>query len=300
MLLIITKLAIYVISFVNFPGLFFVPLLVQFVMVLLVLSFTNISPRFRLLTWHDRMIHCLVCCVLPLAVSDDPQWDLKVDNDNSDQEENTVGEKNSPVSGLEMKDMRGNKLEVGGTNEECRDGDGAPSSSDSNTEPELVKNSLKEIMVALFLYTFECFLVTAFAAIIFNYYHFDEYRDFLQEFVEDYFSFLPGMILEEFNEVATLMCFTVFLVVLLSSALIIAYYKWLHPSLHMFPVSPAPDYETQIISERRDPDGVSLSTTIQPANSSETDSSCPHSSGDLSEDSCSVVSREVSGDDIQD
>ena len=76
-LLIITKLAIYVISFINFPGLFFVPVLIQFCVTLLVLTFTNVSPSFRASAWHDRLIHCMVCCVLPLAVSDDPQWQLQ-------------------------------------------------------------------------------------------------------------------------------------------------------------------------------------------------------------------------------
>ena len=76
-LLIITKLAIYVISFINFPGLFFVPVLIQFCVTLLVLTFTNVSPSFKASAWHDRLIHCMVCCVLPLAVSDDPQWQLQ-------------------------------------------------------------------------------------------------------------------------------------------------------------------------------------------------------------------------------
>ena len=92
-LLIITKLAIYVISFINFPGLFFVPVLIQFFVTLLVLTFTKVSPSFHASAWHDRyittqmcsclnlfltrMIHCMVCCVLPLAVSDDPQWQLQ-------------------------------------------------------------------------------------------------------------------------------------------------------------------------------------------------------------------------------
>ena len=216
--------------------------------------------------------------------------------DNSDQEENSVEYKNSPVSGLEMKDMRGNPQEDDKSDEESRNGVGSPSSTDNNAEPELVKSSLTETMVALFLYTVECFSVTAVSAIIFNFYHFDEYRDFLQEFVEDYFSFLPGIIIKDFNGVVIIIFIVVILVVLLSSVLIIAYYKWLHPSLHMFPVSPAPDNEAHISSERRDPDGVSLSSTIPPTDCPDTASSCPQSSGDLS---CSVVSREVAGDDIQ-
>ena len=63
-LLIITKLAIYVISFINFPGLFFVPVLIQFFVTLLVLTFTKVSPSFHASAWHDRYItiqsvHCL-------------------------------------------------------------------------------------------------------------------------------------------------------------------------------------------------------------------------------------------------
>ena len=55
-LLIITKLAIYVISFINFPGLFFVPVLIQFFVTLLVLTFTKVSPSFHASAWHDRYI----------------------------------------------------------------------------------------------------------------------------------------------------------------------------------------------------------------------------------------------------
>ena len=260
-LLIITKLAIYVISFVNFPGLFFVPLLVQFLVVLLVLSSTKVSPRFRLLTWHDRMIHCLVCCVIPLAVSDDPQWDLKVDN--SDQEENTVVNKNPPVMGQEMENMRKEQLEDDDDSEEKSRAE--EESSDSEIEAELVKTSLKEMMVALFLYTVECFSVPAVSAIIFNFYHFDEYRDFLGEFVKDYFFFMPGIISKDYNGVVFLMSITVVLVVLLSSVLIVVYYKWLHPSVDMFPISPAPEPENDddvLESEKIDSDKVSLSSTI--------------------------------------
>ena len=91
-LLIITKLAIYVISFINFPGLFFIPVVIQFFVTLMVLTWTNVSPSFHACAWHDRytfdlrpqlfiissrLIHCMVCCVLPLAVSDNPQWQLQ-------------------------------------------------------------------------------------------------------------------------------------------------------------------------------------------------------------------------------
>jgi hypothetical protein len=36
----------------------------------------QVSPSFRAAPWDDRMIHCMVCCVLPLAVSDDPHCQL--------------------------------------------------------------------------------------------------------------------------------------------------------------------------------------------------------------------------------
>ena len=60
-LLIITKLAIYVISFINFPGLFFVPVLIQFFVTLLVLTFTKVSPSFHASAWHDR--YCIIIVV---------------------------------------------------------------------------------------------------------------------------------------------------------------------------------------------------------------------------------------------
>merc|ERR1711915_992344 len=64
-LLITTKLFIYVISFINFPGLFFVPVIMQFCVTASVLSFTNVSPSFRASAWHDRVIHCMVAAFCP-------------------------------------------------------------------------------------------------------------------------------------------------------------------------------------------------------------------------------------------
>ena len=52
------------------------------------------------------------------------------------------------------------------------------------------KKSRGEMMLALFLYTFECFSVTAFSALMYRFYHFQSYRDFLQDFLQDYASFL--------------------------------------------------------------------------------------------------------------
>merc|ERR1712083_608527 len=76
-LLITTKLVVYVIAFINFPALFFIPIVIQFCVTASILSFSNVSPSFKASAWHDRMIHCMVCCVLPLAVSDDPQWQMQ-------------------------------------------------------------------------------------------------------------------------------------------------------------------------------------------------------------------------------
>ena len=87
-------------------------------------------------------------------------------------------------------------------------------------------------MLALFLYTFECISVTAFSAIMFQFYHFEKYREFLKHFVEDYFSFVP--FIEGYYGVVILMVISVLIVVLLSSVLIITYYKRLHPRLNMF------------------------------------------------------------------
>ena len=72
--LITTKLLVYVIAFINFPALFFIPVVIQFCVTASILSFSNVSPSFKASAWHDRMIHCMVCCVLPLAVSECPQW----------------------------------------------------------------------------------------------------------------------------------------------------------------------------------------------------------------------------------
>ena len=52
-------------------------------------------------------------------------------------------------------------------------------------------------------------------------------------------SFIPGIIIKDYNEVVILMSITMVLVVLLSSVLIVAYYKWLYPNVDMFPLTPA-------------------------------------------------------------
>ena len=99
---------------------------------------------------------------------------------------------------------------------------------------EFEKKSRNEMMLALFLYTFECISVTAFSAIMYQFYHFEKYREFLKHFVEEYFSYLP--FIQGFYGVIILMVISVLIVVLLSSVLIVTYYKRLHPRLNMFSV----------------------------------------------------------------
>ena len=88
------------------------------------------------------------------------------------------------------------------------------------------------MMLALFLYTFECISVTAFSAIMYQFYHFEKYREYLKHFVEQFFSGVP--FIESFYGVIVLMCVAVIFVVILSTILIVTYYKKLHPRLNMF------------------------------------------------------------------
>jgi len=241
-LLITTKLFIYVISFINFPGLFFVPVIIQFCVTASVLSFTNVSPSFRASAWHDRMIHCMVCCVLPLAVSDDPQWQMQ-DVDLA------KFKKKKPTDSSDA------AAELGDTNNSFEHDDGGTFHSFSSisriltkdknkkcltrantlvNKEDFEKKSRNEMMLALFLYTFECLSVTAFSAIMYQFYHFEKYREFLRKFTIQYFGFLPFV--QGFYGVIALMCALVAVVVILSSLLIIMYYKRLHPKLNMFSV----------------------------------------------------------------
>ena len=75
-LLIITKLAIYVISFINFPGLFFVPVLIQFFVTLLVLTFTKVSPSFHASAWHDRYVTVKIISCLNFSFKNDTLYGL--------------------------------------------------------------------------------------------------------------------------------------------------------------------------------------------------------------------------------
>ena len=53
---------------------------------------------------------------------------------------------------------------------------------------ECQKKSRNEMMLALFLYTFECISVTAFSAIMYQFYHFKKYQEYLSEhFVKQFF-----------------------------------------------------------------------------------------------------------------
>ena len=97
---------------------------------------------------------------------------------------------------------------------------------------EFEKKSRNEMMLALFLYTFECISVTAFSAIMFQFYHFEKYREYLEHFVDQYFSFIP--LIKSYYGVIVLMCVSVIVVVILSTILIVTYYKKLHPRLNMF------------------------------------------------------------------
>ena len=45
--LITTKLVVYVIAFINFPALFFIPIVIQFCVTASILSFSNVSPSFK-------------------------------------------------------------------------------------------------------------------------------------------------------------------------------------------------------------------------------------------------------------
>ena len=100
------------------------------------------------------------------------------------------------------------------------------------SDEEFQKKSRNEMALALFLYTFECISVTAFSAIMYQFYHFEKYREYLKHFVEQFFSFVP--FIESYYGVIGLMCISVIVVVILSSLLIIMYYKKLHPRLNMF------------------------------------------------------------------
>ena len=57
-------------------------------------------------------------------------------------------------------------------------------------QADMEKKSRGEMLLALFLYTFECFSVVSFSALMYQFYHFKSYKDFLQNFVDEHISFL--------------------------------------------------------------------------------------------------------------
>merc|ERR1719209_1610208 len=249
-LLITTKLFIYVISFINFPGLFFVPVIIQFCVTASVLSFSNVSPSFKASAWHDRMIHCMVCCVLPLAVSECPQWhpqDICTDRCEEAGVGNMKQEDKSEEPETE-EDGNGNvAFEDDGINMDSFTSTAQiikrekPALKRVNTimyQADMEKKSRGEMLLALFLYTFECFSVVSFSALMYQFYHFKSYKDFLQNFVDEHMSFLsflpegiPG-----FYGVVIGLLLLVTVVVLFSGLLILTYYQRLHPRLTMFSV----------------------------------------------------------------
>ena len=236
-LLIATKLFVYVISFINFPGLFFVPVIIQFCVTASVFSFTNVSPSFRASAWHDRMIHCMVCCVLPLAVSDDPQWQMQDIDLNKFKKRTTTEDSGIGDTNNSFENDDGINLHSFGSITRILKKDKKKCLTRANTlvnKEDFEKKSRNEMMLALFLYTFECLSVTAFSAIMYQFYHFEKYREFLRHFVDQYFSFLPFV--QGFYGVIAMMCTVVTVVVILSSVLIVTYYKRLHPKLNMFSV----------------------------------------------------------------
>merc|ERR1712076_34780 len=91
-------------------------------------------------------------------------------------------------------------------------------------------------MLALFLYTFECFSVTIFSALMYRFYHFESYRVYLKHFLEEYASFFKVFPVPDFYGVVVCLLILVSLVVLLSALLITTYYKRLHPRLTMFSI----------------------------------------------------------------
>ena len=257
-LLITTKLIVYVVAFINFPALFFIPILLQFLVTGAILSFSNVSPSFKASPWHDRMIHCMVCCVLPLAVSECPQWQLedvyservegrcKVDSENkedgTEQEEEGAANVGFDDDAINLDSLthiiKKDKLKRVNT---------------IMYQAEMEKKSRGEMMLALFLYTFECFSVASFSAVMYRFYHFESYRDFLENFVKEHASFLSFLPVPGFYGVVVALMALVTGVVVFSGLLIMTYYKRLHPRLTMFSVGREghPSHQGETPSTRR-------------------------------------------------
>lgn len=232
-LLISTKLLVYVISFVNFPGLFFVPVLLQFVITYMVLSFSRISQNFCASSFNDRVIHCMVCCILPLAVSTEPC--------NGPKEPTACLKKGRDNPGFSP-DTEGS-LEMFHTDADCSpeflstltrmDSGMSYEEEIGCKDQKMNRKSRNEMIVAIALYAFECFSVTTFSAIMYKYYHFESYKNFLNYFIKEHFAEESGL---DFYSIIAGLCILIAVVIILSSFLIVIYYKYLHPKVRMFAI----------------------------------------------------------------
>ena len=210
-LLITTKLVVYVFAFMNFPALFFVPVLVQFFVTALILSFSNVSPSFKASAWHDRVIHCMVCCVLPLAMSECPQWQPQDicakeveereanDGKQDDGEEEEEGNGNVAFEddGINM-DSFTSTAQIIKTEKSALKRVDTVSYQVKYRNPKVMKNFLQadmekksrgEMLLALFLYTLECFSVLGFSALMYEFYHFERYQANWEGFVKEHVNF---------------------------------------------------------------------------------------------------------------
>ena len=210
-LLITTKLVVYVFAFMNFPALFFVPVLVQFFVTALILSFSNVSPSFKASAWHDRMIHCMVCCVLPLAMSECPQWQPQdicakevEERDANDGKQEDVEEEEEGNGNVAFEDDGINMDSFTSTAQIIKTEKSALKRVDTVSyqvkyrNPKVMKNFLQadmekksrgEMLLALFLYTLECFSVLGFSALMYEFYHFERYQTNWEGFVKEHVNF---------------------------------------------------------------------------------------------------------------
>ena len=277
-LLITTKLVVYVFAFMNFPALFFVPVLVQFFVTALILSFSNVSPSFKASAWHDRMIHCMVCCVLPLAMSECPQWQPQdicakevEEREANDGKQNDVEEEEEGNGNVAFEDDGINLDSFTSTAQIIKTEKSALKRVDTVSyqvkyrNPKVMKNFLQadmekksrgEMLLALFLYTLECFSVLGFSALMYEFYHFERYQANWEGFVKEhvnFFGLLPAGVPGFYGVVIGLAFMVkpsywsvlfskkkhisqVIAVVLISGLLILTYYQRLHPRLTMFSV----------------------------------------------------------------
>ena len=69
-ILIATKIILNAICFLNYPGLVYVPVVIQITITFVVLRFTKISPSFQSLSSHLQMVHTLMVSLIPLSLTD--------------------------------------------------------------------------------------------------------------------------------------------------------------------------------------------------------------------------------------